>query len=532
MLHHVSELSDQNVADVLKILAERARASERIADSFIPPYVGVVEETAAGRHQLVVGRRGVGKSMLLLNLVSAAEENGELAVAMDLESLSGIPYPDVLIRLVSELAGSLRQHLRSEAGFFKAPKTRFGLWRLERQLNRLLQLPQEQQMSVQTAKGASHGVDLEAGMHFPEVTVASARIKGGFGRTKRSTVESVATFTRTKMEGLQSAVPDYRKLLKLAVESTSAKRATLVLDDFYFIPQDDQPDVLAYLHQLVKGLEIWLKIGGVEHRLNPFEEGDPPRGLQPNQDAGLIRLDATLTNYEHTQGYLEGILEGALDQLGVEVDAMLTDTGRERLVLASGGVPRDYLNLTAAALRRSTKREDSPKRPRNRINAEDVSEVAPAFLDQKEQDLARDARPEDVERLRKQFDDLVTFCVNENRRNAFVVEATRLREEQWGRDIAALAELRFIHKVANLTVKSSSPEYTGRRYEAFVLDLSAYAGTRVRNIEMITFWETEGKQKIRGATFIYKPEESGSREVEEALHEVTENEQMTFDLLD
>ena len=299
----------------------------------------------------------------------------------------------------------------------------------------------------------------------------------------------------------------------------------------YFIPQKDQPDVLAYLHQLVKGLEIWLKVGGVEHRLNPFVEGDPPKGLQPHQDAGFIRLDATLGDFKHTQEYLEGILQGALNDVNVDLEAMLTDTGRERLVLASGGVPRDYLNLAAASLRRSTKRDDAPNRPRNRVNAEDVNEVAPDFLEQKEQELALDADPGDVERLRDRFNDVVTFCVNENRRNVFLVEATKLRETEWGRDIAALKELRFIHNVANLTVKSGSPRYTGRRYEAFVLDISAYAGSRVRKIEMIDFWTSEGKQKIRGARFIYRPEEDGARAPHEA-ESTAEAEQLTFELVE
>jgi hypothetical protein len=30
----------------------------------------------------------------------------------------------------------------------------------------------------------------------------------------------------------------------------------IVLDDFYHVPYEDQPDVLAYLHQVVKNLNI------------------------------------------------------------------------------------------------------------------------------------------------------------------------------------------------------------------------------------------------------------------------------------
>jgi hypothetical protein len=151
--------------------------------------------------------------------------------------------------------------------------------------------------------------------------------------------------------------------------------------------------VLSYLHQLAKGLEIWLKIGGVAHRLAPYTEGDPPRGIQPYHDAGLLELDSTLRDFDHTQRFLESILDDALSEAGVATDDLLTDSARERLVLASGGVPRDYLSLTANALRAASRRDDAANRPRNRITAEDVSEVATVLLEQKEQELLRTRVP-------------------------------------------------------------------------------------------------------------------------------------------
>ena len=159
--------------------------------------------------------------MLLLNVVSTAEGARELAIYMDLESLRGIPYPDVLIRLVSELANRLRSHLRSETGLFSASRVRYGLWRLERQLNRLLDAPQESQMTVKSANDAGRGVDVEASLKA-QAEIVSGRLAGGIRRKKQTTVESASSFTRTKMEGLQATVPEYRKMLKRAIETISA----------------------------------------------------------------------------------------------------------------------------------------------------------------------------------------------------------------------------------------------------------------------------------------------------------------------
>src|SRR5438105_2835381 len=48
----------------LPALAEAARADRRTAGRFVPPRTGILEETAARRHQFVFGRCGVGKSTL------------------------------------------------------------------------------------------------------------------------------------------------------------------------------------------------------------------------------------------------------------------------------------------------------------------------------------------------------------------------------------------------------------------------------------------------------------------------------------
>jgi hypothetical protein len=167
-------------------------------------------------------------------------------------------------------------------------------------------------------------------------------------------------------------------------------------------------------------------------------------------------------------------------------------------------VPRDYLNLVLASLGKASRRLGEPNRPRNKITAEDLNVAAPDFLKQKEADLHVDAGPDNVDRLRSRLNDVLNFCLSVRQSNVFLVEARYLREEQWGMDIAALSDLRFFHRLGNVTVKSSEDGYVGKRYEAFGLDLSSYATTRVRTKE-VDFWTTEGKQRLRGASNVYSP---------------------------
>jgi hypothetical protein len=89
-------------------------------------------------------------------------------------------------------------------------------------------------------------------------------------------------------------------------------------------------------------------------------------------------------------------------------------TRDRRLVLASGGVARDYLSVVREALRRSTERPVSKTRLRNRITAEDVTRAADALYEQKQEELKKDAG-EEAEALRSRLSEIIDFAVETNR---------------------------------------------------------------------------------------------------------------------
>jgi hypothetical protein len=450
--------------------------------------------------------------MLLRNVVSKVEAGGHAVAFVDIETLREIPYPDVLIRLMIELIGALRVELQRRKRF-KTMAVRRGLKHQGQRLRELLKDPQETTHSLRESRiqgyrrGGGAGAKGALGVAKPGVGNATASATASIEASRETSTQAdrTAHYTRSKMEGLQSEAIEFRETLSKAMRRLDGAQAFIVLDDFYFIERDHQADVLSYLHQITKNQGIWLKVGAVRYRLREFVEGDPPKGIQINHDAGLIEVDTTLADFANTQGFLEEILQDICTEAGVDPDDLVTPTGKNRLVLASGGAPRDYVNVVLAALRHSQRRPPGSGRAPNRINAEDVNDVAPTFFDQREEDLKRDAGPHEIDRLRARFDDVLNFCIQKRRINVFLVEARYLREEEWGRDIAALADLRFVHRVGNVTVKSSRPEFTGHRFVIFALDLSSYAGSRITQITQVEFWTPDGKQATRAARCVYTP---------------------------
>lgn len=502
----IEPISDDQLPGLLRALADAARADQRTADRFVPPRIGILEETSARRHQFVLGRRGVGKSTLLRKIESLGRETESAVVFIDVETLRNRPYPDVLIEMLIELLSGLKDRLKPDAWYrldqrVQRVRIRRRLRKLTATLRRLLAQPQVAQRTVRDlqsqASRASAGGGFRLRMHGLRAEM------GGKGTRDRSSEESSeGVEERTKMDGLLSAAVLIRDVLSSAQDALGEKPTLIVLDDFYHVPFGDQPDVLAYLHQVVKNLDIFLKVCGVRHRLQPFVEGDPPRGMQVSQDAAEISLDITLERFQAAQSFLERVLRGICEPLDIDIETLITEGGRQRLVLGSGGVARDYLQLTQDALRNANERTANASRPHNRIGAEDVNEAAAALSAHKQQDLARDAGP-DAEAVRERLSDVARFCLDVNGTNVFLVEGTHLQEDDWGKEIQALADLRLIHQIGNLSVQTGS--YRGRRFVGFTLDLSNWTGTRSERIRQIDFWTATGRQNARRASLIYTP---------------------------
>lgn len=431
--------TDADVARLLPALAEAERATDATANRFVSPRPGVLEEAAARRHQFVYGRRGVGKSTLLLRVAAGGAEDTREVIFIDVETLRRRPYPDVLIELLKDLLDDLDARLRDDGWRVRWRRRRLlkQLRQLSSAMDLLLQEPQSGEHTVRKlcsesrkrGKRISGAASARGGAGHPAAAVQAHVAASGqreSSNAERADTTYEARFEKTKMDGLAEAAILVREVLSAAHEELRTP-TLLVLDDFYHIRLVDQPEVLAYLHQVAKGLDISLKVCGVRHRLRPFTDGDPPIGMQPEHDAGTISLDITLERFEVAKGFLEEVLSGICSSVDVQDDQLLTEGGRERLVLASGGVARDYISLVRRGLRNATERPSHQFRVKNRITAEDVAQAAADLYEQKQEELKQDAG-DDAEALRSRLSEIVRFCVETHRTNVLLVETQSFRK--------------------------------------------------------------------------------------------------------
>jgi hypothetical protein len=183
-----------------------------------------------------------------------------------------------------------------------------------------------------------------------------------------------------------------------------------------------------------------------------------------------------------------------------KLDEFLTEGARDRLVLASGGVAHDFLTIFRRAVDVARERIARGEMARGeRIGAEDVNRAAGENDKFKREDFSRDAGLEEQGRLLGTFEQANDFCLTKAKANCFLVDKDLTGSKV--KDISELVDLKFLHHVKSRVTVRERPH---RLYDAYMLDLSQYAGERPRqNFEIVEFWGRNADDSLRRGRFIY-----------------------------
>ncbi len=188
-------------------------------------------------------------------------------------------------------------------------------------------------------------------------------------------------------------------------------------------------------------------------------------------------------------------------ECGVDLNEILTDGGKDRLILASGGVARDFLTIFRRAVdvvRERIHRNDLGRG--GKIGAEDVNVAAGAVDDFKREDFNRDTElNEDRDTLLSHFTKIVEFCINGAKANCFLIEKDYKGDDI--RFIPDLVDFKFLHRAkSRVTVRNRK----GRLYDAYMLDVSQYTGERARkNFTIVKFWGQASDDSLRKLSYVF-----------------------------
>jgi Cdc6-like AAA superfamily ATPase len=520
-------LNSQSVEALEVSIEEATRSTEEGVKRFIEPAQGTLSRALAKRPHIVFGRRGSGKSSLLRKAVADLTVDRRPIAFVDLETFKGHSYPDVLISILIQTLERFSQWLDTAA---VNPANKTSFWhRLfgatpkrppfdkertkalsERLANEVADLKrvllEEDKIATETRSVSSQSAEGCVGISS-KASLGPGELAGKAStKDKNSSEEEVSErFTRSKLDLLHRRIIEYQKIFR-DLAALSSGDSYLVLDDLYHIRRSDQPRVIDYFHRLGKSSNLWVKIGTIRHRSSWYVNGDPPIGMKIGDDGDEIDLDLTLEKYQQAKDFLFRILKGFFDAAKLKVDDILTDGALDRLVLASGGVARDFLGIFRRSIGIARNRSSGARGPK--IGVEDVNAAAGEYDQYKREELRRDTFEEDEPPIENEFAKIREFCLDSANANCFLIDKDAQR--RLSDRVEELTDLRLVHKVRSRVTISSRP---GKLFEAYMLDVSQYTASRKkRELEIIEFWRADSTERLRRVSLIYPAAAGGGNQ--------------------
>lgn len=398
-------LAGADISQLIQLLEARSRTSDAVPSlNYMEDPRATPISVSATRHQLILGRRGVGKTALLLEAKRIAEQEGHATVWLNAHVIRNLSVENANLILARSIIDKLIQRIGSSEGSSSSAL----------------------KIVAEKLKQPDAGQNLN--LLIPEINLV------------------------------------LRDILRPGLLSLF-----VFLDDFYLYPFADQPKVLDFLAGISRDSSAWLKIASIEHLTRPWESSTRI-GLEIPNDATKIDLDITLEDPEKTQKFLESVLGSFTKAVGIKSPLSIAKTeALGRLVLASGGVPRDYLNLFAASINVAR----SARTAAQQIGREDVAVAAGDLARSKKRDLEQDAAKEAAKLLTA-----LSKLSEHVRHLGFTYFRVDIQQKSMPEyeTLALLSNLRFIHFIQTV----SDQHKGGVRYESFLLDLSEYSDVRLQ----------------------------------------------------
>jgi len=174
-----------------------------------------------------------------------------------------------------------------------------------------------------------------------------------------------------------------------------------------------------------------------------------------------------------------------------QVAEMFNPDAPRALTIASGGVPRDFLNIFVDAIDASLQAGKS-----ERLTPTFVYKASAALSYKNKLTNIKEEAGYDSAALEKLFIDLLIFCLKEKKKTAFLISREDAQKFPVENELLQqLMDFKLIH-----LIESNTSAASGRagRFAAYTLDFSLFMDPRKRGIEIVEFWKTDDQRRPIG----------------------------------
>ena len=322
-------IKDPKATELASLLTARSRTSETQPSlAYVPDTAQNILAAITPRHRLIFGRRGTGKTALMVEAKKRVENQGYLSSWINIQPHRGEPVNRILVWICFNVCA------RMQVFYLNRERT-------------------------------------------PHILTLISRL--------RDDTDKLLAKQEISANEISRLIPNMQTVIRRFTD-TNATRLYIFLDDLHYLPSVEQPKLLDLVHGAVRDSDAWLKVTGIRH-LTSWFQAKSLLGLQTGHDADHIDLDVTLEEPSRAKTFLEQVFLSYAKHVGISsLSSILSPTALDRLVLASGAVPRDYLSLSANAIGQARTREKA-----RRVGVQDVGQAAGEAAKVKIAELEEDA---------------------------------------------------------------------------------------------------------------------------------------------
>ncbi len=420
----VSGVADQRVDAMIQLVTSHSRSSlSKPSLQYIQDGQANLAQLISARHCFVFGRRGAGKTALLVEGRRHLQEQGAVTVWLNSQLYRGYPVGAMVVAFAKVLIDALATELVKAKG--------------EREV-----------------------------------------LPGGLMERLEETATRLQELDDVEAEDTPAWLPVEVNTCLRDFHHATGRPVFAFVDDFYLYPRLSQPLVLEGMHACTRDTEAWLKMASIKHLTRQWDSASQS-GLEAPHDADAIELDLTLQDPKAATSFLVLVLESYAARAGIgSLQSVFHRRALDRLVLASGAVPRDYLVLANQAIGEARKRANARV-----VGIEDVNRAAGHASATKRRELEEDLAAEsaDAAMTLSALSAIRGFCLDRPDFEPWTYfrvsfRAKETRQEEYAL-LTRLLEVRMVHM---LDASISDPKRAGMRFEVYMLDLSEYTGQRLR----------------------------------------------------
>ena len=261
-------MNNIELSKVLRFIEENIRISEQTTIEYLDPK-GHIERLNSKQNQVVFGRRGSGKSLLLKSL-KYKDLDSKLYITINIEDFKDISFPNSISQVLISIIKKFKTEIDGKYNIFS-----FSNWKKQKalikkidnyikELNKKISEPDTYNQTIKQKQASKISGEVSSSLNNN-----AAKVSGELA----DEYENSREILKDKLNELKNEITNFKDLIE---ETTSFlnKDIFLIFDDFYFIRKHEQPFFIDFFHRISKNTRLYLKIATIKHRTSLYIQTD------------------------------------------------------------------------------------------------------------------------------------------------------------------------------------------------------------------------------------------------------------------